>query len=531
MLSISEADLHRFQMHGQDIPELLSRMATARADHPALVWVPYEGDGQTWSYGELWADVRSLAAGLADRGIAIGDRVLIHSENCPQMVLSTLACATVGAVAVTTNTKSVGPELEYFIDHTRAVAAITQPRFVELISEVAPSLEWLAVIEDSDTTETQGFESNVAVETFEALFGDTDGFEQRDPDPTLASGIMFTSGTTSRPKAVVHTHANAIWASRSGPRTIDLGPDDAYLIYPPFFHVNAQTWSLFPVLGVGATAVLVPKWSQSRFWATVVDHGVTHISVMPFAMATLANPERPESHPLRVGVFGFVSDALDSVFGLSLYGAFGMTETVTHCISGKPAERLVDRAIGRVTPGYEALVVDPANGELCTDGRPGELWIRGTRGIQVFLEYADNPEANNAAFTDGWFKTGDIVRTTPNGEIIYVERDSDVLKVGGENVSAREVEDVIAAHPAIQRAAVVARPDEFLSEVPVAYVVPSAGEHDLASVEAEVMTTCGERLAEFKVPRKVWFVDEFPTGTLDKVLKSELRSRAASEPL
>ena len=117
---------------------------------------------------------------------------------------------------------------------------------------------------------------------------------------------MFTSGTTSKPKAVVHTHANAVWASRLGPRNIDLGPDDRYLIYLPFFHVNAQSWSFFSVLGVGATAVLTPKWSTSRFWEVVVQHDITHISLMPFVMGTLGQPDRPSSK-LRVGVFGLIT--------------------------------------------------------------------------------------------------------------------------------------------------------------------------------------------------------------------------------
>jgi crotonobetaine/carnitine-CoA ligase len=520
----------RFQMHGQDIPSLLAHWAGARPEHHALVWAPRDGSVRQWTYAELWTDVRRVAAGLQARGIGVGDRVLIHSENSPEMVLTWLACATVGAVAVTTNTKSVGPEITYFAEHTGAVAAVTQPQFAAAVADAAPALRWIAVTEDNSGEPPTAEQVAHGLEPFDSLVGAAEDWVGREPDPLLPFGIMFTSGTTSRPKAVVHTHANAIWASRTGPRNIDLGPDDTYLIYLPFFHVNAQSWSLFSVLGVGATAVLMPKWSQSGFWPAVVEQGVTHISLMPFTIACLMAPDRPTDHHLRVGVFGFVSDAFDEMFGVSVYGAFGMTETVTHCITGKPIERLPDRSMGRVTPGYEIAVVDKATGELCTEGETGELWVRGTRGIQLFLEYDGNPEANERAFVDGWFKTGDMVRMGDRGNVFYVERDKDLLKVGGENVSAKEVEDLIVAHPAVQQAAVVGKQHDFLGEVPVAFVITAPGDHDEGVLTAEITKACEENLATFKVPRAVYFVESFPTGTLDKLLKNKLREMADAQP-
>jgi carnitine-CoA ligase len=328
----------------------------------------------------------------------------------------------------------------------------------------------------------------------------------------------------------VHTHANAIWASRIGPRNIDLTTDDTYLIYLPFFHVNAQSWSLFSVLGVGATAVLMPKWSQSRFWPTVVEHAVTHISLMPFVMGALGSSERPTEHTLRVGVFGLIMPDLDTMFGIAVYAAYGMTETVTHCVTGRPQERLPTRSMGHVTPGYELAVVDKETGELCAEGETGELWMRGTRGIQLFLEYYDNDDANRKAYEDGWFKTGDMVKMGAGGNVFYQERDKDLLKVGGENVSAKEVEDLIVAHPAVQAVAVVGKSHEFLSEVVVAFVILAPGEHDAETVSGEIVETARQNLASFKVPRAVYFVEEFPTGTLDKILKNRLREMADEQP-
>ena len=508
------------QGHGQDIPWLLAHWAEQRADHPVLVWDPADGEGRSWTYAELWADTRRLAAGLAARGIGRDDKVLIHSENCPEMVLAWLACATVGAVGVTTNTKSVAAEMAYFVEKAQCVAAITQPEFVDLVTAAGPNLQWVAFMGD-DVPDGQ----LAMVE----LFGEADDWDGRAIEPMLPFGIMFTSGTTNRPKAVVHTHANAIWASRTGPRNIDLGPDDRYLIYLPFFHVNAQSWSFFSVLGVGATAVLMPKWSTSRFWDVVARHGITHISLMPFVMGTLMADDKPATD-LRIGVFGLIMPDLDAMFGIQVYAAYGMTETVIHATTGKPDEMLPTRSMGRITPGYEFAVVDKDTGELVPEGETGELWMRGTRGIQLFLEYYDNPEANEAAFEDGWFKTGDMVMLGPGGNLFYKERDKDLLKVGGENVSAREVEDAITGLPGVAQVAIVGKKHEWLDQVVVAFVIttPDAPEHD--ELERQVIAHCAGQLAGFKVPRAVYVVDEFPLGTLDKLLKNKLRDLADEQP-
>jgi len=510
---MDQAVIEQLQMHGQDIPWLLRHWAERKPDHPALIWEPGDGERRTWSYSDLLEDTTRLAAGLSGRGVRCGDKVLIHAENCPEMLLAWLACATVGAVAVTTNTRSAPAEVAWFVEHTGCVGAISQPQFAAHLAG-AEQLGWVAMIGDIG---------------FESLYGDPKAWPGRPIEPMLPFGIMFTSGTTSKPKAVVHTHANAVWASRTGPRNIDLGTDDRYLIYLPLFHVNAQSWSFFSVLGVGATTVLMPKWSTSRFWDVVAGNDITHISLMPFCMGTLAAPDRPKTS-LRVGVFGLILPALNAMLGIEVYAAYGMTETVTHAISGKPSEHLPDRSMGHPSPGYEFAVVDKETGSLCAEGQTGELWLRGVRGIQLFLEYYGNPEANAKAFEDGWFKTGDMVVLGEGGNIFYRERDKDLLKVGGENVSAREVEDAISSVAGVGSVAVVGKGHEFLSEVVVAFVIKAPGAADDAVLEKDVIATCQGRLADFKVPRAVYFVDEFPLGTLDKILKNKLREMADERP-
>ena len=531
--STDRTAISQLQMSGQDIPWLLETWATNKPDHPALVWDPPEGVVWKWTYAELLEGTRGMAVGLRDLGLGLGDRVLIHAENSPEMLLAWLACAMLGAVAVTTNTRSVVTEITYFAGHTGCVAAITDARHADAVAEAAPYLKWIAVIPDGDDSSVDdkmpGYVRPSRI-PFTALSGHAGSWTGRPIEPMLPFGIMFTSGTTSRPKAVVHTHANAVWASRIGPRNIDLGTDDRYLIYLPLFHVNAQSWSFFSVLGVGATAVLMPKWSSSRFWEVVTANEITHISLMPFCFGTIAGPDRPTSTTLRIGVFGLIMPALDTMLGIDVYAAYGMTETVIHATSGKPFEHLPERSMGRITPGYEFAVVDQETGTLCAEGETGELWLRGTRGIQLFLEYYDNDEANAKAFVDDWFKTGDMVVLGTGGNVFYRERDKDLLKVGGENVSAREVEEVITTVPSVAQVAVVGKHDDFLDQVVVAFVV-LAPDVDEVALASQVIETCRMRLADFKVPRAVYAVDGFPLGTLDKLLKNKLRQMADERPI
>jgi crotonobetaine/carnitine-CoA ligase len=524
------ATIAAYQMTGQDVPWLLRHWATNKPDHPFLVWEPRDGRDRTWTYAAFLAEVSDLAAGLVDRGVAKGDKVLIHTDNSPEMVLAWFACAVVGAVGVTTNTRSAGPEIEYFANHTRCVAAITQPQYAELVAANAQQLKWIAVTaDDSGEPPSGGVSGTIGPEriAFDDLHGDGATLADRPAEPMLPVGIMFTSGTTSRPKAVVHTHANVIWSSRVGPVNIQMSTDDRYLIYLPYFHVNAQSWSTWTTLGVGGTVVLTPKFSVSKFWEVITKHGITHFSFMPFVMKAVMGNPIPENR-LKVGAFGLISPQLEQMMGgIRLTSSWGMTETVIHATRNQFDQFYPQGTMGRPTPGYEFLVVDPDTGEVCAPGENGELWVRGTRGIQLFLEYFDNDEANAKAFTDdGWFKTGDRVILSPDGFFFFQDRDKDALKVGGENVSAKEVEDVCRQVPGIAEVAVVGQAHDFLSQVAVAFVIPAPNAPD--DLADKILAHCPTQLADFKCPKAVYLVDEFPRATLDKVAKNQLRELADS---
>jgi len=520
----------QFQMTGQDVPWLLARLAQRRPDHPVLIWEPRSGEQKIWTYSEFWNEVQRLAAGLQKRGIKKGDKVIIHSDNSPEMVIAWYACATVGAAGVTTNTRSVAAELKYFIDHTKAVAAITQPQYAAVVAASGPGLAWIAVTADNSGESPSEEQDLHGLDSFDALFGTVEEFVPRPAEPMLPVGVMFTSGTTSRPKAVIHTHANTLWGTRVGPDNIGADPDSVYLIFLPFFHVNAQSWSMWSILGVGGTVVLQPKFSASRFWEVVVKNDVTHISLIPFVYLAIQGQAIPENK-LKAAVFGAIAPPLEQLIGCQVLAAYGMTETVTHATRSGLYGDIPPGSLGKATPGYESLVVDPETGEVLDDGRVGELWLRGTRGIQLFLEYLDNDEANEKSFTeDGWFKTGDMVRIGDGGAIFYTERDKDMLKVGGENVSSKEVEDLCRTIPGVGDVQIVGRSHPMLDVVPVAFVIKAANAPDDAELEAAILQKCRENLSDFKVPRAAYFVDDYPRATLEKVAKNQLRELADSFP-
>jgi len=456
---------------------------------------------------------------------------MIHAENCPEMVLAWYACAKIGAVGVTTNTRSVGGEITYFAGHTEAVGAITQPKFYDEIKAHAKELKWIVVTDDNSG---EAADAPSGGDKFGSLYGDAASLPTRAAEPMLPAGIMFTSGTTSLPKAVVHTHANALWSGTMGSSSMGMNGDSVYLGFLPFFHVNCQSWAFWGSLGVGGTAVLMPKFSASRFWAVIEKYQVSHCSMIPFVFKAIGMEAVPEQHSLKVMPMGIIWKDIEGWLKAKSFASWGMTETVTHATRSDFVSDWPQGSIGKPTPGYHLAVVNPETGATCKKGEIGELWVQGTRGVNLFLEYYKNPEAMAKAFTpNGWFKTGDMVHVGDEGNFYFSDRDKDALKVGGENVSSRQVEEVCMQVPGggIGEVAVVAKAHDMLDMVPVAFVIKGWGAPEDNAVFAQtIIDHCKANLADFKVPRAVYIVDEFPRATLDKVAKNLLREMADEMP-
>src|ERR1700716_4005476 len=519
---------------GLDVPWLLRMRAETRRDHPFLIWAPFDAPARIWAYGEFHQRVGALAAGLAARGIKPGEFVLIHLDNCVEAMLAWFACVELGAIAVTTNTRSAPAEMEYFANHCDAVAAITQPAHAEIISAHCRNLRWLAVIShDAGAAPVQGAAPQRA-DSFENLFADSADRPRRTADPHAPCSVQYTSGTTSRPKAVLWTHANALWGAKVNASHQDLHQGDVHQTYLPLFHTNALAYSMLASLWVGATCVIQPRFSASRFWNVALEHGCSWTSTIPFCMKALLEHDIPKQHQFRLWGSAVCEPPAFSPFGIKIIGWWGMTATITHGIVGEDDRPTPPMSMGRAAAEYAIRITDD-DGTPTSVGGTGNLLIKGIPGLSLFSEYLHNEKATRESFDEhGYFITGDRVTLLDHGFIKFGDRAKDMLKVGGENVAASEIEQVIAAVSGVREAAVVAKKHPMLDEVPVVFIIPLAGaEGAPKELHGPGMAACRNALADFKVPREIRFVDEMPRSTLEKVAKAgwrKLRGGHKREP-
>lgn len=498
---------------GMSVWSMLTGRADEHPDRPLLTWESFDDEPQTWTYARFVDECAAVGAGMQARGIQAGDRVIIHMQNRPEFLFTWFACAAIGAVAVTTNSRSSADELAYFIGNSGARAVVTQPDLEPVVREADAPLDWVAVIQAPGE------------DGFDALRASPETLRAVAPDPAAPLSIQFTSGTTSRPKGVLWTHANGLSGARVNALHEDLRSTDVHLVYMPLFHTNAMAYSVLASMRVGARFVLLPKWSTSRFWEISQRHGCTWASLMGLSTRAILASDVPAQHSYRLFGAGADVPLLTEKTGAPMITWWGMTETITHPIVGDRRGSAHTGIMGRCAPEYEIAVRDPLGTPSAT-GEVGELSVRGVRGLSLFAEYWNNPSATEDAFdADDWFRTGDLVRLNDDGTLTFIDRAKDMLRVGAENVAASEIERVVQTVTGPREVAVVGAPHESLDEVPVVFVVDAEAPADLAE---RILAECRAQLADFKVPRQVHFVTELPRSTISKVNKVELRTVVAA---
>jgi carnitine-CoA ligase len=522
-MTTDAASVHPFA--GWDVPALIEARGRQRGAHPALIWAPFEGPAQVWSYAGFAEAVARIAGGLAARGIGTGDRVLLHLENCPETVLARFACAWLGATAVLSNAHLAAPELARVIAMLRPRVAITQPNLADRVARPGNHLEWIAVTETGAAEAPNGSPVPM-VDRFGRLYGNP--LPRRTPDPTAPAMILFTTGSTAAPKAVLWTHANLLWAGKVGALQQRLRADDVYQVHLPLFHVVGFTWSLMPALWAGTSVLLQPRFSASRFWPAALAHRATvasHAGTDGF----LRRQPVPD-HAFRQWLFAWHDPDRNDYFRVSGSTGWGMTEMVIPAIVGDASMEQRVLSVGRPYPGY-TIRIENEDGSSVRPGETGHLLIGAVRGLSIFQEYVDNPQAMAEAFdARGFFRTGDRVTLHEDGWIQFKDRVKDMIKVGGESVSASEVEAAITAAGGVAEVAVVARPDAAYGEVAIAFVVlEGAGDADEESGRAalqRIVQHCGQSLAKFKQPRDVIITPSLPKIGNNKINRPALRELA-----
>jgi len=411
---------------------------------------------------------------------------------------------------VPTNVASSLPELEYILGHVGAALSVTDADGIDIVRRARRG----AGVPD-------------AVWRSDALPG-ANGTElsRETVDPRADLAIMYTSGTTSRPKGVRVTHANYVFAGESVAAGLGLGPDDRFLVVLPLFHANAQYYSVMSALVTGATIVLAARFSASGWVDTAIRHRATVGSLFaaPIRMI-LAKPSHPRwrSHALRVVAFAqnltaAEHGAWERTVGAPLLQLYGMTETIGPPLMNPLWAARRHDSLGRVVLGYRCLVTD-RDGTCVTPGQVGELRVGGVPGVSLMAGYLDDPEATEQTLMDGWLRTGDLVREDPDGLLTFVARAKDMIKRAGENIAAGEIEDVLMGHPAVLDAAVVGIPDPMRDETIVAFIVTADGE-----VDADALRDwCADRLARFRVPEFFAARTALPRTSVGKIQKQVLR--------
>lgn len=495
--------MHSDQGRDLTIARWLCDRARAAPGRTAIEW-----QGRPITYAELHSAAHGAAQALSD--LPAGARVAVLAGNCPEYAATVFGAAMTGLVVVPLNWRQSPAELAYQLADSGTARLLADEASFGLASDAAAQAANGCAVVALEARAAPCEPPRRAVHDGSALF------------------VVYTSGTTGRPKGAVLTHANVFWTNLSFDRMADVAPSDVVLQILPQFHVGG--WNCQPLLAwwKGATVVLERTFDPARVLELVAARRVTTMMGVPANYQFVAAAEgfdEADLSSLRYVLVGGapMPEALLRRWqsrGVRILQGYGLTEASPNvlCLPAEDAERRLGYA-GKPYPHVDVDLVDPASGAHVEGAGAGELVVRGPN---VFAGYWENPAATAEAMRGGWLHTGDIAERDAEGFYRIKDRLKDMYISGGENVYPAEIETVLAAHPAIAEAAVIPVPDERWGEAGLAVVVRRAG----ASLEEhEVRAWCAARLGKYKVPRDVRFVEALPRSAMQKVAKNELRAR------
>jgi fatty-acyl-CoA synthase len=501
-------------VHNQGVGSWTARRARKTPHRVAVVY-----EGREWTYRELHERVTRLAHALRGLGVRRGDRVAYLGPNHPAYLETLFAAGVTGAVFVPLNPRLAGPELAHVLADSGSRVLIAAPAFAETVAKLRVEVHLDAFVTvDGTSPPAIGYERLLASAR-------TDPIDEPVSHEDLCL-IMYTSGTTGRPKGAMLSHGNIIWNSVNVVVDCDLAGDEVALLCAPLFHTAGLNMTCLPVMLKGGTVVLVAAFEPARMLDLIEEHRVTFMFGVPAMYnAMSASPRWPgaDLSSLRTLTCGGapVPGATIGTYlrrGLTFIQGYGMTEASPGVLL-LDKDQVTKKAGSAGVPHFfsDVRVVRPDR----SDTAPGEKGEVVVQGPNVMKGYWGQPEATVAAMGDGaWFHSGDVAVVDEDGYVFIVDRVKDMIISGGENVYPAEVEDALYAHPAVAECAVIGVPDERWGEVGRAVVVRRSG---VDATEEELLGFLVDRLAGYKIPKSVRFVGELPRSGTGKVFKKHLR--------
>jgi len=499
-------------------------LQTRVLEHGNKTFLISEIDGREFSYDAFLRLVSRMAGLLDSRGIKKSDVVSLLLPNSAEYIIAYFACWSIGAVAGPINSLLKSEEIEWTL-------ANSESKLLLVGSDFLPKLEGRktpeqVVLDDAD----------------DVTSGMTDQLPDIEIDANDDAVIIYTSGTTGKPKGCLLTHENLVSNARQIVEWLGFGPDDRLLSVMPLFHMNAVSVTTMSALYAGGTTVISPKFSASRFWDIIDKYKITSFGSVATMLSMLLSRQesvvsdqtRSANSPLithhsslkfamcgSAPVPAEVLHRFEDTFDCLVVEGYGLSESTCRSTFNPPTK---DRRPGScgLPIGNEMAIWDETN-EPVADGELGEIVLRGPN---IFRGYFKNEAATAKAFEGGWFHTGDIGYRDTDGFYFIADRKSDMIIRGGENIYPREIDELLFTHPAVASAAAIGVPDDLYGEEVEAFVVLRKGEN---AAESDLLDFCREHLADYKCPKRIYFLDDIPKGPTGKLLKRELAKLRPTE--